>query len=245
MNDGSTRKTGQSVVFAFIARRANREDRQKVMEAFFGGLGEYRAHIRIDHEFQRAERPRSMRVLVITDGARGEPGRAQHSGIGVFAADRREVNASLPAFHRYLQAAQADAGHDRTALLRFVCAARVIGEYRTTRYEEAEQRRARALAPLGASTRDVGQSAPSTNAGSTCFPPKARRSGAYSTGGAYDVHPYMLLNYNGKYNDVSTLAHELGHTMHSYFSNKTQPYRTLGLPDVCRRSRARLSTKRC
>src|SRR5262249_2468654 len=39
-----------------------------------------------------------------------------------------------------------------------------------------------------------------------------------------DVHPYMLLNYNGKYDDMSTLAHELGHTMHSYFSNKTQPY---------------------
>ena len=42
------------------------------------------------------------------------------------------------------------------------------------------------------------------------FPTEGKRSGAYSNGGAYDVHPYMLLNYNGKYNDVSTLAHELG-----------------------------------
>ena len=40
----------------------------------------------------------------------------------------------------------------------------------------------------------------------------------------------MLLNYNGKYTDVSTLAHELGHTMHSYFSNKTQPFATAGYP---------------
>jgi oligoendopeptidase F len=40
------------------------------------------------------------------------------------------------------------------------------------------------------------------------------------------VHPYILLNYLGQYNDVSTLAHELGHTMHSYYSNKTQPYQT-------------------
>jgi len=38
------------------------------------------------------------------------------------------------------------------------------------------------------------------------------------------VHPYILLNYLGQYNDVSTLAHELGHTMHSYYSNKTQPF---------------------
>ena len=43
-------------------------------------------------------------------------------------------------------------------------------------------------------------------------------------GSAYDVHPYMLLNYNGKYDDVSTLTHELGHTMHSYLANKAQPY---------------------
>ena len=40
----------------------------------------------------------------------------------------------------------------------------------------------------------------------------------------------MLINYNGKYNDVSTLAHELGHTMQSYFSNKTQPYPLAGYP---------------
>src|SRR6185503_5837498 len=58
------------------------------------------------------------------------------------------------------------------------------------------------------------------------FPTDGKRSGAYSNGGAYDVHPYMLLNYLGQYNDVSTLAHELGHTMHSYYSNKTQPYAT-------------------
>jgi oligoendopeptidase F len=51
-----------------------------------------------------------------------------------------------------------------------------------------------------------------------------KRSGAYSNGSVYDVHPYMLLNYNGKYDDVSTLTHELGHTMHSYLANKTQPY---------------------
>jgi oligoendopeptidase F len=56
------------------------------------------------------------------------------------------------------------------------------------------------------------------------LPSEGKRSGAYSSGSAYDVHPYILMNYNGKYIDVSTLAHELGHTMHSYFSNRTQPY---------------------
>jgi oligoendopeptidase F len=62
------------------------------------------------------------------------------------------------------------------------------------------------------------------------YPAEGKRSGAYSNGGAYDVHPYILLNYLGQYNDVSTLAHELGHTMHSYYSNKTQPYALADYP---------------
>ena len=56
------------------------------------------------------------------------------------------------------------------------------------------------------------------------IPTVGKRSGAYSTGGAYDVHPYILMNWTDDYESVSTLAHELGHTMHSYFSNKTQPF---------------------
>ena len=50
-----------------------------------------------------------------------------------------------------------------------------------------------------------------------------KRSGAYS-GGCYDTYPYVLLNYNNTLNDVFTLAHELGHSMHSFYSKKTQPY---------------------
>ena len=50
-----------------------------------------------------------------------------------------------------------------------------------------------------------------------------KRSGAYSSG-SYDSHPYILMNFNGTLNDVMTLAHEAGHSMHSYYSDKTQPY---------------------
>ncbi len=52
---------------------------------------------------------------------------------------------------------------------------------------------------------------------------KGKRSGAYSSG-CYDSYPYLLLNFNGTLNDVFTLAHELGHSMHSYYSNSTQHY---------------------
>ena len=57
------------------------------------------------------------------------------------------------------------------------------------------------------------------------YPNKGKKSGAYSTG-SYDTLPYVLLNYTGEYNDVSTLAHELGHSMHTYFSTSNQPYET-------------------
>ena len=56
---------------------------------------------------------------------------------------------------------------------------------------------------------------------------RGKRSGAYS-GGCYDSYPYLLLNYNRTLNDVFTLAHELGHSMHSFYSNATQPYHYAG-----------------
>jgi hypothetical protein len=95
--------------------------------------------------------------------------------------------------------------------------------------EEAQKHVIEALAPLGPDytsvlTRAFGER------WIDLLPNEGKRSGAYSNGGAYDVHPYMLLNYNGKYTDVSTLAHELGHTMQSYYSNRTQPFATASYP---------------
>ncbi len=55
-------------------------------------------------------------------------------------------------------------------------------------------------------------------------PTTGKRSGAYSSGAQYDFHPYILMNWTDDYESVSTLTHELGHTMHSYFSNKHQTF---------------------
>ena len=55
------------------------------------------------------------------------------------------------------------------------------------------------------------------------FENEGKRSGAYSWG-SYDSHPYVLLNYHGSLSDVFTLAHEMGHAIHSYYSYKNQPY---------------------
>jgi len=53
---------------------------------------------------------------------------------------------------------------------------------------------------------------------------QAKKSGAYSSGTTFGVHPYVLLNWTDLLNDVFTLTHEMGHNMHSYYTGKTQPY---------------------
>lgn len=58
------------------------------------------------------------------------------------------------------------------------------------------------------------------------YPKQGKHSGAYMDGGAYDVHPFLLLNYTGEYDAVSTLAHEWGHAAHSALASKAQPYAT-------------------
>ena len=58
------------------------------------------------------------------------------------------------------------------------------------------------------------------------YPRQGKRSGAYSNGSAYDVHPYVLMNYNDDYESVSTLAHEWGHAIHSFLANGAQPFPT-------------------
>jgi len=95
--------------------------------------------------------------------------------------------------------------------------------------EEAESVIVDSLAPLGSGYTDVVRRS-FRDRWIDFFPSTGKRSGAYSEGGAYDVHPYMLLNYLGRYNDVSTLTHEIGHTMHSYLSNATQPYALANYP---------------
>jgi len=56
------------------------------------------------------------------------------------------------------------------------------------------------------------------------FETKRKRSGAYSSGTIFGLHPYVLLNWSDELNDVFTLTHEMGHNMHSYYTGMSQPY---------------------
>ncbi|MDO5410190.1 MAG: oligoendopeptidase F [Lachnospiraceae bacterium] len=89
-------------------------------------------------------------------------------------------------------------------------------------FEEAKEIVYNALAPMGEEYRKVLKEG-FENRWIDVYENKGKRTGAYSTS-SYSVHPYVLLNYTGSLDDVFTLAHEMGHALHSWFSNKNQMY---------------------
>lgn len=96
------------------------------------------------------------------------------------------------------------------------------GENKTYTFEEAEELMYKALAPLGKEYLEALKKCFS-NRWIDVYETQGKRSGAYSNG-CGSVHPWILLNWSGTLDDVFTLAHELGHNMHSFFTEATQPY---------------------
>ena len=134
------------------------------------------------------------------------------------------VNDNLSTFHRYLKLKSRMLGVD-TLFYYDIYAPTVKGVDLTYSLKEAKELILESIKPMGKEYRKTVKKA-FDDRWIDFHPNTGKRNGAYSNGSIVDVHPYILMNYNGKYTDVSTLAHELGHTMHSYFSNTRQPYPT-------------------
>jgi oligoendopeptidase F len=90
-------------------------------------------------------------------------------------------------------------------------------------YEEAKQIVLNSLKVMGEDYLNSIQTA-FDNRWIDVYETKAKRSGAYSSGTTYGVHPYVLLNWTDLLNDVFTLAHEMGHNMHSFYTGLNQPF---------------------
>ena len=220
LSDGKTAKLDKA---AFTLRRGSlsREDRQKVMEAFFTALGKYRATFgsMMNSSVQTsAFYARARNYDNSLQAALDQP----NIPVSVYSRLVDGVNRNLPTFQRYLKLRKRMMG--LSELHYYDLYAPLVSSV-DTKYpvDVAERNILEALAPLGPEYA-AGAKRAFTERWIDMYPTEGKTAGAYSNGAAYDVHPYMLLNYNGKYDDMSTLAHELGHTMHSYFSNKTQPY---------------------
>jgi oligoendopeptidase F len=134
-----------------------------------------------------------------------------------------DVHANLPTLHRYLKLRQRMMDVDT---LRYEDLYAPIVKKVDLRYtpEQAQSLVLAAVAPLGPeylATLQKGFESRWVD----FLPTTGKRSGAYSTG-VYGVHPYQLQNFTGLYEEVSTLAHESGHSMHTYLSDTHQPYAT-------------------
>jgi oligoendopeptidase F len=220
LSDGKTVKVDQAA-YADLRALPNRVDREKVMSAFFTSLGSF------SRTFGTTMNGEVQKVLFAEKARKYQSAlEAMLNGPNipttVYTRLIDGVNKNLPAFHRYLKLRKQMMGLDQ--LHYYDLYAPLVGST-NLKYtpEEAEKHVLAAVAPLGPEYQATIQRA-FDNRWIDLFPSEGKVSGAYSNGGAYDVHPYMLINYNGAYTDVSTVAHEMGHTMQSYFSNKTQPY---------------------
>lgn len=135
-----------------------------------------------------------------------------------------EVNKALPTLHRYFKL--------RKRMLNIEDDMRYYDIYpplvnldKTYGIEDSIAITRRALQPLGEeylAAYDRGVKSRWMHV----YPSAGKRSGAYMSGWAYDVHPYVLLNHNDDYESASTFAHEYGHAVHSVLANKTQPWET-------------------
>ena len=132
-----------------------------------------------------------------------------------------EVNKALPLLHRYMKL--------RKRLLKlselhsYDLYTPILGEpdYEID-YPRAQAEALKALAPLGEDYLAIVQKAFDSR-WIDVIENKGKRSGAYS-GGSYDTNPFILLNWVDNLNNLSTLVHEMGHTVHSYLTRTNQPY---------------------
>jgi oligoendopeptidase F len=199
-----------------------RADRDQVYAAFFGALDGYERTLGAalygtvkSHLFSKTVRSfgSALEASMFRDAV---PTTVYHQLLA-------DVRRNLPTLHRYLALRKRMLGLDT---LRYQDLYTPIVPSAEMRFEpdEAQALVLAAVAPLGPEY--AGGLRKGFESGWTDYlPSTGKRSGAYSTG-VWSVHPYQLLNFNGRYDDLSTLAHEVGHSMHTWLAHGAQPYPT-------------------
>jgi len=205
---------------------ANRDDRVKVFQAFWSRYHEFEQSLGAmlaaqvqAHIFQKETRKFDSCVESALFGPNVPP--------AVYTQLIGDVHANLPTLHRYLKLRQRMMGVDQLGYEDLYAPVIKKVDLRYTR-EQAMDLTLKAVAPLGP-TYVSGLQNGFNSRWVDWDPTTGKRSGAYSTG-VYGVHPYQLQNFTGLYEEVSTLAHESGHSMHTLLSYQTQPYVNSGYP---------------
>jgi oligoendopeptidase F len=225
LSDGSKPRL-DSQGYALNRSSPNREDRKKVFDAFWGKFNEFRnsmgttlaAKLRGDTFRTKARHYPSSLARAVDGDAIPE---------SVYRTLVSETDAGLPQHHRYFEL--------RRRLLKlpdihyYDIYPPLVSLDRRFSLDEMRTITLAATAPLGPDyTRRL-----SAATAARWMDPRPRRgkdSGAYMNGGAYDVHPYLLLNLGDKYEDLTTYAHEWGHAMHTELTRANQPYELSDYP---------------
>lgn len=200
-------------------------DRRVRQDAFIGILGSYsqyrntlaatlNGHVKQHVFFAQAHNYKSAQEAALTPN---------HIPVEVYDNLISTVNHNLAPLHRYVALKKRLLGLDEIHMYD-IYAPMVKDVNIRLSYTEALDLVRQALTPLGKDYMD------NFNKGISSYwldvyENQGKRSGAYSWG-VYGVHPFVFLNYNGQFGDASTLAHEMGHAMHSFYSAANQPYPT-------------------
>ncbi len=199
-----------------------RADRDRVFDAFYASLSAYQRTL-------GASLYATVKAHLFEKNARGF-GSALEAALfrdaippAVYTQLLADVRRSLPTLHRYLALRKRMLGLEK---LRYQDLYVPIVPAAEMRFEPQEARALTLAAVAALGPEYVQGLKKGFESGWTDYlPSTGKRSGAYSTG-VYGVHPYQLLNFNGRYDDLSTLAHESGHSLHTWLAYGAQPYPT-------------------
>jgi oligoendopeptidase F len=206
-----------------VGREApNRDDRKRVFDAFWGQWKEYERTFGVMfHE--------SLKKDTVYTRARKYPSTlarsldAERLPVAVYDTLIAETNKGLPTLHRYFRLRARMLGVAPGEMRYYDIYPPLVVSDLKYPLPEAKRMVLESVKPLG-SRYVSGMAAGFEQRWMDTYPRPRKQSGAHMAGDAYDVHPYVLMNYTGNYESVSTLAHEWGHAMHSYFSNAAQPF---------------------
>ena len=211
---------------AYSLHRAsqNRDDRKRVFDSFWKSWKGYEATLgqTLDtqvkaHVFRAKVRKYDSALHAALSGP--------NIPVEVYRTLIASTHRHLPSLHRYFRLRERMLGVDDLAY--YDIYPPLVASDRTFSLDESKQLALASAAPLGAAYVDVLREALSGN-WMHVYPQEGKASGAYMYGAVYDVHPYLLLNYNGVYDDVSTFVHEWGHALHTLLSQAQNPYETAG-----------------
>lgn len=171
----------------------------------------FTSHLKQEHFFAKTKKYDSVRAMHLDQGNIPE---------GVYDNLIETVHKHLPAMHRYMAERKKLLGVEELHMYDLYTP--LIDDYdKKYTYEEAKETVLKGLAPMGEEYLSILKEGLS-GGWIDVYENENKRSGAYSWG-AYGTHPYVLLNHKDNLNSVFTLAHEMGHAIHTYYSNKTQP----------------------